>query len=115
MIATAVVHTTGINWESIAAIGGLVVAIVGGFGRWLRSSMQKQRQEDRESTLAQTKLITDSSLAQVKLLTDAMSTRMGIIDNHLTAQDVVQVQQGKDLARMEGRMISDKPKPKEKV
>lgn len=113
MIAQTVVHTTGINWESIAAIGTLLVAIVGGFAKWIQSGMRKQREEDRATTIKQVELITESSLAQVKLLTDAMSSRMGNIDNHLTAQDIVQVQQGKDLSRIEGRMLVNNPKERE--
>lgn len=109
MLATAVVHTSGINWESISAIGGLVVVIVGGFARWIQGSIRKSREEDHASTIAQVKLITDSSLAQVKLLTDAMGHRLDTVDLHLTAQDVVTTAQGKDLARIEGRLQERPP------
>lgn len=111
MLATAVVHTTGINWQSISAIGGLIVVIVGGFARWLQASIRKAREEDRASTIRQVELITSSSLAQVKLLTDAMGHRLDIVDLHLTAQDVVQTSQGKDLARIEGRLQGPADKP----
>jgi hypothetical protein len=110
ILATATVHTSGVNWSSVAAIGTLVVLIVGGFTTWLQRTMRKSREEDRKATIVQVKLITEGSLAQVKLLTDAMGNRMDTIDTHLTAQDVTVNQQGKDLARIEGRMLADRPK-----
>jgi adenylosuccinate lyase len=109
-LAVQVVHTSGVNWESVGAIGTLVVAIVGGFVTWLQRTMSKSRDEDRKTTLAQVKLLTDGSLAQVKLLTDALTDNMKSLSTHLDAQDVTVGQQGRDLARIEGRLLADKPR-----
>jgi hypothetical protein len=104
MILASTVHTTGINWESVSVISGILSVVIGGCTKWIITSFRNARAEERAITLAQVKLITDSSLAQVKLMTDAMETRLNTVDTHLSQQDINVAQQGKDLARIEGRL-----------
>jgi hypothetical protein len=100
-----VVHTTGINWDSVGVISGIITVVMGGLAKYILNAFSKARAEERATTLEQVKLITDGSLAQVKLMTEAMGSRMDQVDSHLTSQDVTVAQQGRDLSRIEGRMM----------
>ena len=59
-IATAVVHTTGINWESV---GTLVATIVGSFAAaalYISNRMEKSRQATEALIISKAKELIDS-------------------------------------------------------
>jgi hypothetical protein len=93
MLAAAAVHTTGVDWTSIAVIAGVVTGIIGGFTKWILNSLKAERKEQSESIMA-----------QVRLITDALERRLSAVDNHLDRQDVTQERQGRDIAHIQGMM-----------
>lgn len=74
-----VVHTTGVNWQSIAVIlggfGAFTVAI-GGFIGWVLHRVEASRSRTEEFVTT-----------KVKEVADTLAERLGDINNHLERQD----------------------------
>jgi hypothetical protein len=113
MIAASAVHTTGVNWESIAVIAGVVAGIIGGFAKWFISALQKGRKEQSEVIMSQVKVMVDAQFEQTKLITSALEHRLTAVDTHLDQQDLIQTAQGQDLARIQG-MLTRRPTDNDK-
>lgn len=78
----AAVHTTGVNWQSIAAIGGLVVTIIGGATKYLTSRLERNRDNTRE---------------QIEAIGDDVTKELKGINRRLDTM-------GERTARLEGRL-----------
>jgi hypothetical protein len=63
-MASPAVHTTGINWESIGVIGGLIIGIMSAVGQWVRRTVKGSVQELGD--LLNAKLETKESVAQLR-------------------------------------------------
>lgn len=83
----AAVHTTGVNWQSIAAIGGLIVTIVGGAAKYITSRIER----NRANTTEQIKDIGDNVTDELKGINrrlDAMGERTARLEGRLEATDI---------------------------
>lgn len=97
LLSSAVVHTTGINWESIGAIAGIVTALFGAF-TWYVARRDKAQRElvskiekntsssiDNLSTLLLEKLETKENVNQIRVDMAAIKTRVDMLierDSH---------------------------------
>jgi hypothetical protein len=108
LIAVQAVHTTGINWTSIIVIAVSVTGIVGGFTKWILSSLKTGRKEQSDAIMTQVKMMIESQTAQTKLITDAIEHRLTSVDSHLDRQDATQAHQGQDIARIQGMLTPRK-------
>lgn len=82
----AAVHTTGVNWQSIAAIGGLVVTIVGGASKYITSRLERNRENTREQIEDIGENVT-TELKGINRRLDLMGERTARLEGRLEATD----------------------------
>ncbi len=98
MLATAAVHTTGINLVSVGTLLlGVFVAVGSGIAFVLK---RLDRNRDKTETFVTT---------QVTAVSSALSGRLDRIDTHLADQDKTVAAQNERLARVEGRLLISPP------
>jgi hypothetical protein len=103
-VAAAVVHTTGINWQSVGTIAGSVLASVGGAAKYVASRVEKSRKAAQDQT---EKFVGD----QVGQVAGILDVKLSQISATLRKQDEAQRQiavQMSDVrdrtARIEGQL-----------
>lgn len=108
-LATATVHTTGINWTSVGTIAGTILGSVGGAARYVVSRVEQARIRAQG---ANEKFVT-TLVGQVTTLVDL---RLEQINGHLADQDRKQAGLSAQVAdvrertgRIEGRLSATRP------
>lgn len=98
-----VVHTTGVNWESIGVISTVVLTVSGAAARWITRRVEKNREITREQITTIGRSLT-GELEQV-------NTKLEATNGHLErqGQDIRKVSER--VANVEGR-LSVVPPPK---
>lgn len=86
MLSSAV-HTTGINWTSLATIVGMLSSIIGGFTAWII----KRGERNRELVYK-----------RIEKVAETLGSRLDRMDEHLDRQDGHVGRLGQRVARLEG-------------
>lgn len=82
-----VVHTTGVNWQSVGTIIGCIVAALGLVSGWINSTIERHRKD---------------TSARVEEMSRAIGGRLDKFDGHLDEQDRSLQAVGERVSRLEG-------------
>lgn len=112
MILAEAVRTTGINWDQIAVIAGVLVAAVAAASGVISNMLSRRDKRlgvDRSVSIHETQEIAadaarSAAEAVSATLTTTITAQFGDVTRHLDSQDRRIRTQGERLARIEGKL-----------
>lgn len=102
-VLATVVHTTGINWESIGVISTIVLTVSGGAAKWITGRVERNRETTRDQITAIGKALKDE-LGQVNV-------KLEKTNEHLQSQGLDIRKVSERVATVEGKLSVVPPAP----